>query len=207
MSTFVFSDTHFTTKFNQRKFDKLAGLIKRADQVIIDGDFWEGLIITFDEFLKSKWNELFPLLKEKHAIYIYGNHDDEYFCDERVSQFCDQALSSYLLETPKQKFLFTHGQNFLYPKQPKGVKLIPHPRREELLHLIQYTIFSLFGPFAYPKSFNNISKQDRESITSMQNLLVCGHTHRPELRKDLHFADLGAFNYGYANYMWIDDNG
>jgi len=207
MSTFVFSDTHLTTKFNQRKFNKLTQLIRQSDQVIINGDFWEGLIIKFDQFLNSRWKELFPLLKEKKAIYIYGNHDDDYFSDNRVFQFCDKATKEYYLETPKQKYFFTHGQHFLFPKQPKQYKLTPAPLKEEILHFIQFLAFTILGPFAYPNKFNDISLEERKALTSMENILVCGHTHRPEHRKSLNFIDLGAFNYGYANYMLIDKEG
>ena len=70
MSTLVFSDTHFGKKFHQRQFEALKKLISESNKIIINGDFWEGLAISFDDFLKSDWSKLFPLLKQRETIYV-----------------------------------------------------------------------------------------------------------------------------------------
>ena len=208
MSIFVFSDSHLTNKFSKRKYNKLVSLIEKADQVIIDGDFWEGLIITFDQFINSEWKKLFPLLKAKKTIYIYGNHDHKGLSDDRVYEFCDQALHEYELKTPTKTYFFTHGAEFLYPKQPDvSVLKRDHPRQEAFMTDVQRIIFFIFGPHILPKSFNFIDKEKRAQITSLDNILVCGHTHRPLYQPDLNFIDIGFFNYGYANYLLIDNQG
>lgn len=208
MSIFVFSDSHLTVKFSQKKFDKLASLINNSDLVIIDGDFWEGLIVTFDEFLNSEWKKLFPLLKAKNAIYIYGNHDHRGLSDNRVYQFCDEAVHDYELKTPKHTYFFTHGAEFLYPRQENVSKIKrERPGVETFLTEVQRIIFTIFGPNAFPRSFNAITKEEREKITSSENILVCGHTHKPQYQPDLNFIDIGFFNYGFANYMLIDNEG
>jgi predicted phosphodiesterase len=208
MSTFVFSDSHLYGKVNKRKLDKLKSLIEKADNVIINGDFWEGLIITFDEFMESDWKELFPLLKAKHTVYVFGNHDHKGLSDDRIYQFCDLAVHEYELKTPKHTYFFTHGAEFLYPRQA-DVSLLKreHPKQEAFMTDIQRIIFSIFGPHVLPKSFNFINKEERQRLTSLDNILVCGHTHRPQYQKDLNFIDLGFFNYGYANYLLIDNEG
>ena len=64
MKILVFSDTHLSSTFEEKKFNLLKEIISRADRVIINGDFWEGYLISFKEFLDSRWKELFPLLKK-----------------------------------------------------------------------------------------------------------------------------------------------
>ncbi len=65
----IFSDTHLTTKYDRKKFELLSKLIGSSDRVIINGDFYEGYVINFGQFIASPWRNLFPLLKEKKAIY------------------------------------------------------------------------------------------------------------------------------------------
>ncbi|MFA5776490.1 MAG: metallophosphoesterase family protein [Patescibacteria group bacterium] len=215
MSTLVFSDTHFTKKFHQRQFDALKKLISESDKIIINGDFWEGFSISFDEFLKSEWNKLFPLLKQKDTVYIYGNHDDKVFSDNRIYQFCNKAADEYCMDTPKQKYLFRHGQDILFPKyshdrHQKNIKRAGSfwiKMYIKITRFIQNTIFNLLGAYALPFFFNYISKDLRNKTSSLQYLLVCGHTHRPYLNKKNNFIDTGFFDYGWANYLIIDDLG
>src|SRR3990167_5228492 len=87
MKVLVFSDSHLDHNFEPKKLSYLKKLVRSVDQVIINGDFWEGYSITFDQFLSSKWNELFPLLKAKKAVYIFGNHDKKVLADKRMRLF------------------------------------------------------------------------------------------------------------------------
>ena len=212
MKVFAFSDTHFTNKFNQREFNFLKDKIDSVDLVIINGDFWEGLMGKFDDFLNSDWKKLFPILKQK-AIYIYGNHDDPHLSDERVNQFCKDAVKDYTLKTNKRTYFFTHGQNYLYPREeiesPDWTRANDKKQiyTNKIADVIQNVLISVLGPHAYPKKFNNMTLDERKSITSLDNLLVCGHSHTPQYNKDINFIDLGFFNYGWANYMLIDDEG
>lgn len=213
MKTLVFSDTHFTNEFDQKKFNKLANLINEADRVIIDGDFWEGLIVTFDEFLNSEWRKLFPMLKAKKAVYVYGNHDDQRLSDERVYEFCDNAVSNYEFLTNKHNYFFTHGHQYLFPRHKedhineKGE--VPFSKKWNAIigTKIQKILFGLFGPNIFPKSFNEMTLEERKAIAPMDYLLVCGHSHTPQYKPEFNFIDIGFFNYGWANYMLIDDKG
>lgn len=213
MKTLVFSDTHFDKRFDQRRFNKLADLIANADNVIINGDFWEGLAISFDEFMGSKWKALFPLLKAKKAIYVYGNHDDARLSDDRIYEFCDEAVENYTYKTPSRTYFFTHGQQFLFPKlkdKDSGIKRALKPLTKMDIFVaakIQATMFKLFGPNIFPKRFNKMSLEERKAIAPIENLVVCGHSHKPQYQPDLNFIDIGFFNYGWANYMLIDDRG
>lgn len=207
----VFSDTHLTTKFSQPKFEKLKNLIEKADKVIINGDFWEGLQITFDEFYNSPWKQLFPLLKAKNSVYIYGNHDSLFLSDERIYEFCDIAAKEYKIELPKGKFFFTHGSEFLFPQCK--VLYTPHEVNFErkwnsiIGTWIQTVLFAIFGPNIFPEKFNKMTKEERGAVAPLDYLLVCGHSHKPQYKEDLNFIDIGFFNFGWANYMTISDEG
>ena len=71
MKILVISDSHLDQNFEQDKLIFLKQLVESVDQVIINGDFWEGYSISFEEFLNSPWKELLPLLKKKKdGIYL-----------------------------------------------------------------------------------------------------------------------------------------
>ncbi len=213
MSVFVFSDTHFTRRFDEKRFQKLASLIEKSDMVIINGDFWEGLSVSFDDFINSEWKKLFQLLKAKKAVYVFGNHDDPVVSDKRIYEFCDVAVREYKYETPTRTYYFTHGQEFLYPKMKD-----PESARKRALKLLtkmdifvagitQSVIFTIGGSKILPEKFNYMTLEQRKRIAPIEYLLVCGHSHRPMYQPKLNFIDIGFFNYGWANYMLIDDMG
>jgi len=101
MTILVFSDTHLTHRFNKKKFLFLSRIIKKADKVIINGDFWDGHISSFHRFINSKWSMLFKLLKQKKTVYIYGNHDRKEYCDSRVSSFSTIQTTHYKINFNK----------------------------------------------------------------------------------------------------------
>lgn len=215
MQTLVFSDTHFTKKFHQKQYDALVKLISESQRIVINGDFWEGLSISFDDFLKSQWSKLFPLLKQKDTVYVYGNHDDKIFCDNRVYQFCNKAVDEYLMETPKQNFLFKHGQEFFFPEFIRN-RHAEHVKRARTLRmrlsnaknsLIQSIGFGLFGPKVLPSFINHLPAELLSKVKKSGYILVCGHTHRPAHNPKNSFLDIGFFNFGWANYLIIDDSG
>jgi len=88
----IFSDTHISRRFSQKKFELLENIISDVDQVIINGDLWDDTKTTFDDFVNSPWSKLFPLLKNKNAIYIHGNHDMQHKSDNRVKLFCNKVV-------------------------------------------------------------------------------------------------------------------
>jgi predicted phosphodiesterase len=204
-----------STKFNKKLFSALTELISKSDRVIINGDFWEGLAIKFDDFVKSDWSKLFPLLKQKDAVYVYGNHDHRMYSDDRVMRFCSQAVNEYVLETPSRKYLFRHGHEFLFPKHSEKY-LLKHKQqagtrlrklRLAVADVVQQGGFGLFGPKILPSFINYMPAMERRSIGAPEQVLVCGHTHRPYINKKTGFLDIGFFNFGWANYMEIDETG
>src|SRR3989339_1338248 len=110
MNILIFSDTHLYLPFDEKKYNFLKKIIEKSDQVIINGDFFDNYMISFDEFVNSSWNRLFPLLKSKKTIYIYGNHDKRSFSDKRVELFSDIQAERYKIKTSNKTFIFEHGQ-------------------------------------------------------------------------------------------------
>src|SRR5690606_17718607 len=103
MQTIIFSDTHLSSRVYRKKLRYLQAVIETADRVVILGDFWDGFLTDFDRFLRSGWRVLFPMLLERQAIYLYGNHDRSQWSDERVSLFSvEQGLSHTLSIGPHQ---------------------------------------------------------------------------------------------------------
>ena len=86
-------------------------MISSADRVIINGDFWDSYVTSFDKFVKSKWRALFPLLKEKNTHYNYGNHDLKKNCDERVNLFSVTQSESLTLKVGDKELLIRLGDD------------------------------------------------------------------------------------------------
>jgi predicted phosphodiesterase len=178
--TVVFSDTHLTQRFDQKQFDALYSLISSADQVIINGDFWDSYETTFDSFIKSPWNQLFPLLKSKHTIYLYGNHDPKKYCDDRVSLFSDIQADHYLF----QNLYLCHGHQFA----PRFSKLEKSPLFPLLYKLNQanHWLEELLSPispyfighlFFYRHLDNRPLLHFAKTQLPPDQILVCGHSH------------------------------
>jgi UDP-2,3-diacylglucosamine pyrophosphatase LpxH len=114
MKTLIFSDTHLSLPFEEKKYNFMRGIIEPADRVIINGDFWEGHLIKFEQFIHSPWKNLFPLLKQKNTIYIYGNHDEELMTDKRVQLFSDEQFDKYEIQLKRKKLIVEHGDRLAY---------------------------------------------------------------------------------------------
>lgn len=207
MTILVFSDTHLTNRFNKKKFLFLSRIIKKADKVIINGDFWDGHLTTFNLFITSKWNALFKLLKQKKTVYIYGNHDRKEYSDNRVSSFSLIQTTAYSLMFNKHQYYFEHGHTFL-------------PSIDKKLHITSYSFVKLITlltnciefPFQKLKLWfigivaNNKIKEKRNGKTK-NGFIVCGHTHYPEIDHKNKFLNTGFMKFGIASYLLIDSNG
>lgn len=209
MKILVFSDTHLYLPFDEKKFNFLKKIIDNSDQVIINGDFFDDYMISFSDFVNSPWNQLFPLLKNKKAVYIFGNHDQKKFSDQRLNLFSIVQTSIYYLSSINYHFVFTHGQQFrktpdlfvnknLKPIVSLVVK-IAHFNRQLLTNIFGRLFLSL--RFAY----RNITTKERAIKTIKDNeFIVVGHNHWAEVDEKNHFACCGAILYGFAQYLTID---
>lgn len=209
MKILVFSDSHLDHNFEPEKLSFLQRRIQEADQVIINGDFWEGYSISFEYFLKSNWRKLFPYLKEKKAIYIFGNHDKKVLSDERIAEFCDTATMQYRLKTKKYTYVFEHGNRVV-------------PFIDDWLHIKKLSSWlnntlaasearavKLLGEQALPDLYGKFNKDAKKRIPKMfkdNEVLVCGHTHVAEVDLANRFVNGGLVRHGLAQYLIFEND-
>ncbi len=213
MKILVFSDTHLTHRFERKKYSKLKEIIFAADQVIINGDFWDGAATSFERFINSDWIQLFPMLKQKNTIYIYGNHDKQRYTDERVALFSAQQTHRYTLELHGKTFIIEHG----HQTQPAIYEKFDFLPRFRLFVVFMNNFFSLFErlvvKFFGNKTlqqylYGNLNKETKQNIKNNAyngSIYICGHTHSPEIDLKNHFINTGFIRHGIAQYLVIDN--
>lgn len=212
MYILVLSDTHLDTTFEPTKYEKLKLLIEKADHVILNGDFWEGYGITFDELCNTEWTKLFPLLKSKKTVYVFGNHDKAEFSDQRIYQFCDKATEQYRMQIQNIDFIFEHGHRFA--TKIDGILKLEKPPRIGffITEWMQKKIVQLTGPKGMWILFGKLnhmvkSRTHKEFGGNGAYRYICGHTHCIEVDTFRHFANSGFSKYGYLQYLTIDEKG
>jgi predicted phosphodiesterase len=205
MNLLIFSDTHLDKRFDIEKFNKLKEIISLSDKVIINGDFWEGYKLTFKEFLDSEWKQLFEILKSKHTVYIYGNHDK--YLDNGYKVFADICTDQYDISIDQRTYRIEHGDRIV-------------PTFEE--NLSSFTAKKVFcnigtevqrvGYIIFGKSFTKAHKNQNEVMKkwAKKNLpskvtLVCGHSHYLEKTEDEKFLNTGVINYKCFQYILVKD--
>lgn len=206
MKYLVISDTHLTHHFNEKKYHALQSLISDADRVILNGDFWEGFETTFDQFIVSPWNTLFPLLKQKKTIYIYGNHDKQSFSDNRRSLFCVETADTFTLDSGEKRFIFEHGHSYCKMiDETLGIERFPRWASTAASY-IQDKMIRNYGPELMHKLFHKLNKDIHKNVKGNlkpNDIFVCGHTHVSENSPHLQFLNTGFINYGLAQYATI----
>ena len=212
MKVLIFSDTHLTHKFDIELFDYIAKLVKSADQVIINGDFWDAYLTTFNKFLNSDWKRLFPLLKKKNTVYIFGNHDKKEFMDKRYNFFSNKQSLDYEFKSGKRDFYVTHGHlivptydNLLFFKNPLFVRFFYK------LYVYAVTEISLFRTFflVFDDKKNNkqlsVIKKHVKDKKQNKQFFIFGHSHVPNLKIHEQFISLGALQKNSKHYCLIED--
>lgn len=211
MRILIFSDSHLYLPVDQKKLEFLKRIISYADRVIVNGDFYDSYMNTFEEFINSKWNELFPLLKSKKAIYIYGNHDARKSSDRRAELFSEIQAERYKIKTETKTFIFEHGQKTRVTadvshnipwKYLHMAIVIGHIGRQLMVSLLGKLF--LYLRFAYRNQ--NSKKRIKEMYEPAENeIYIIGHNHWGEVDLKNHFASTGAILYGFAQYLTIED--
>ncbi len=220
MRTLIFSDTHFSAKFDQRRYDYIAHLINQVDQVIINGDFWDKYLGTFDQFINSPWRGIFPLLRQKQTVYLFGNHDPQASSDDKIKQFCAESGRSYLLTSGEDKFLIEHGDlhvprfDYRYPRLMRFIdRYLPWLSRLSLvIVMIPVVQFQLQKPWhvnAQAKLRRHvhqlISRAKPGELESQIKCFIYGHCHLPLFSPADKICIVGGFLSGSANYLIIED--
>lgn len=209
MTTIIFSDTHLTRRFEKRKFDYLKRIISQADKVIINGDFWDGYFTNFDKFIKSRWAALFPLLKAKKTIYLYGNHDRREWCNEKVTLFSEKQAATTQIKIADKIFHVEHGNRIA----PALDDRFPWITVKMLRRIIAFFIFFFGKLLSTPTGKRYLRRHYAEKIKKWweeQNkkghILICGHSHVAELNLNSSYLNTGFIQNGYAHYLKIMDD-
>ena len=211
MKILVLSDTHLTPRFEQKKFDFLENIIQKSDSVIINGDFWDGYLSSFEHFIDSPWKKLFPPLKKKNSIYIYGNHDAESFSDKKeLKKFSAEQLDSYSINIDGSKYVIEHGHR-LFRNGEKIPRIITKTARfnTKVIDVIEYsasnTSYQIFN-----RTLSVLNKGIKKKLSKFVKpnvRYIFGHTHAQELDLKNQFINTGFSKHGFAEYMWLDENG
>ncbi|MDO8650243.1 MAG: metallophosphoesterase family protein [Candidatus Berkelbacteria bacterium] len=198
----IISDLHLTKKFSPAKFDLIKKVISDCDQLIINGDLWEGFGMSLKDFMSSGWRQLFPSLKEKNTVYLFGNHDPKE--NARYEQFSTLATKTYEFSQNNVDFYVVHGDYFdptldmRHPNLPKPLLFIGVIVESWLISTIGRGYLNI-----YRASNEKMKKWHRSNISN--KWLVCGHSHLAELDLETKFANSGIFlRPGLASYLKIE---
>ncbi len=209
MKILVFSDTHLTHKFDEKKYKFLHKIISDSDRVIINGDFWDGYLTTFNKFIHSSWKKLFPLLKSKKTVYIYGNHDIHAYSNKNSGQFSVKQTYEYRLTVNNKTFVFEHGHRLL---KLLDQRLSNRTQRGLLsrvagvvgLVLRRVAIEDKLYKLGWLRLKQNSLKERRKDTKSHQ---VFGHVHYAEADHINKLYSSGTLQHGRGQYLTIDDTG
>ena len=212
MNILIFSDTHLYLPFNEKKYNFLKKIIEKSDRVIINGDFFDDYMISFDDFLNSPWNGLFPLLKTKKTVYIYGNHDKRSFSDKRADLFSDIQAERYKIKTQDKTFIFEHGHKTRSTPDTtwKLSKEVLHYGMS-IGHFLRNLMVKIFGKIFIVLRFSYRNAKSKRKILQMykpqdNEIYIIGHNHFGEVDEKNHFAASGMTLYGYSQYLTIENN-
>ncbi len=209
-TTLVISDIHLSNPYEPKKHAFLQKLFEQHDRIILNGDFWEGYRYSFDEFLCSKWASLFPILKKKQAIYIYGNHDREMYSDSRREKFCSWAGWRYEEKIGGIQYIFEHGNRLALKFDEKT-----HIQRVSKVLFIPFNLTEMFivrvlGLKYFHLIFGKLNRDIKNLIKHELKdgeIFVCGHTHVREYAPGSQFINTGVNKYGFSEYGIIDESG
>lgn len=209
MKTVVFSDTHLTENFDSRQFNAIVKIVQDANQVIINGDFWDGFFTSFEKFINSRWQELFPILKSKDTIYLFGNHDPEKLSDERRELFSIEQKLLHKLQVGQHSVHIEHGDRILpfYDSPSKYYPAtLPHRFNEIIQKKIEKFIARFDKSHFYNKFQNKRIQRMRSALVNQEDILVTGHTHCPEFNLNEKFINVGMIRLGVLQYLEIIDD-
>lgn len=207
MKILVFSDTHLTHRFDEKKFRFLKKIISSVDKVIIAGDFWDGYQTSFDKFVTSQWKNLFPLLKKKKTVYCFGNHDKKEFADHRFKSFSTTQTYQYRQKIGKKTYVFEHGNRLFV-----SVDMIINNKL--IISILTFLAHRMLAPLFYKLNSNPLKIIDKNGTIKIQKAIkseikkneyyVCGHMHEKIVNS--FYANSGFIDYGIGQYLIIENS-
>ena len=220
MKTLIIGDLHLKSQaYKQEIYEKLDEISSDIDQIILNGDFWDGYEQSFDRFLSSEWSVLFPLLKSKNTIYHPGNHDRLEWLDDRTSQFSVATRNHTEIVIAGKRIHITHGTEISPHKSDMTYQKIPFKKMLMFMRLLEkYTrnedhefLVKEFEKKIPKKNLENTKISNRMGQLSQSlntDILIMSHTHIPYIETDPEFPtyiNTGVFDTPYFEYIVIDD--
>jgi predicted phosphodiesterase len=197
MKFLVFSDSHLSTQYDAKFLNWVKYWSKKVDKIIICGDLGDSYFCTLEEFVNSQWKEeLFPILKSKDTIYIYGNHDRKQIDDEKAEAFCNIKAEKYKIKIGERTFQFEHGDRFFRSVDTKIRWL------GRVGGFLQTKLSQILGK-TYLKIFSKQTKSVRNEWKDQEDFLVCGHIHCPYIGPN--YCILGPGNSKYMLALIVDN--
>lgn len=211
MKLIVISDTHLDRHFDKRKYEFLKNILTECDRVIINGDFVDEWFTSYEEFIASEWKQLFPLLIDKQAIYLTGNHD--YMQNKNaVGTFCVKQAISHEEEINGQLFHFEHG-NLILDSMPKSRSYSIYTKVLEkkssvvfyIIHGIERIMYFISPKSLRKSKFSHVRNLFIADHNKTSGWLVVGDTHYAEVIPDKLFANSGCIVGGFGSYLVIEN--
>ena len=202
MRILVFSDSHLTEKFEEKKFNFLKRVISKSDRVIINGDFWDGQLTTFDKFISSPWKKLFPLLKSRKTVYLYGNHDLRKFSDHRTNLFSATQDHQFKLKVGQNILIFEHGNRIL----PLIDEVLLPRWMTKYTTIIAGFLLTKISPLQIILKKADQRMKDRiKKIAQKNEIYICGHSHYVGFDLENGYINDGSIENGVAQYLLIEN--
>jgi predicted phosphodiesterase len=202
----IFSDTHLSKYFDEKKYNFLKKIISNSETIIINGDFWEAYNFKFDEFILSSWKKLFKDLKNKKTIYLFGNHDKKIYANNKLSEFSVRQFQNIKIISGSKTFYIEHGDKItplwdkFFRRMPKFINIFLNNLEKMIVFLFGINVLKILY-----KRFNEDMKNKKSRILKDNEYLVCGHTHFMEIDKKNHYINGGFIKHGIGQYLTITD--
>jgi len=208
MKTLIISDTHLYDAFDERKYIFLKNLFASVDAIVLNGDFWDAYRTSFDAFISSPWNKLFPLLKAKKTIYLYGNHDQKRYSDNRTAFFSIIQKENHIIMIDGFEYQIEHGHML-----QKSIDLAyPLPRKvwyylSQIFQRLEHILNIIGSPHQCILQKQNKKIKEMLQAQKVKKGYICGHTHYAEVDIKNKFANSGFVQFGKASYLIVDTSG
>ncbi|MEX1061682.1 MAG: metallophosphoesterase [Patescibacteria group bacterium] len=211
MRTVFLSDTHLSAVVEPARLRYLASLTSRADKLFILGDLWDKDLCTFDEFINSNWQVLFPIWLDREAEYLYGNHDPRNSCDERVAYFSTKQYESLDGEVDGLKLHLEHGHRIVRTHNPlldwiARFRLGTEPVGYHFLRWVAPRALKTLGEWAVKfRDGGGTQKLTSQASQYGDRISICGHTHAAVMDLKNRYANCGFIDFGWGQYILIEN--
>lgn len=211
MRTLVFSDTHLTGHFDQAQCHYIAKLVKSVDQVVLNGDFWDGYLSTYADFAKA-WQPLLDALAQPNTLYLPGNHDRLEWLNKKKVQFATVVEDELELSIGSNRYRILHGDHIApefddrHPSVTRSFAqmywMVVWLRKHWLLGVVMR-----WYHFQVSKRFERMLIEFASAKASQNEQFIFGHTHLTANLPEKHYLNPGISTPQVMRYILIDEHG